>query len=324
MSSSDLMNSARIAITDCMAVKDNETLLIVTDTKLEDIGRVLYQAGIELGIETYLSIMEPLASNGTNAPPAITEAMKTANAVICATSTSLTHTKSRIDACAAGSRVATMPGITPETLKRGLGADYEGIAQRTLKITELLTKANVARVTTSLGTDINIPIDGIKAIASTGLIREPGSFGNLPSGEAYLMPKEDSSNGTIVVDGSFAGIGKMPEGETITMKVEEGYVTSIEGGKAAAKLVELLEPFGKPGRNLAELGIGTNDAAQICGDILEDEKVQGTIHLAVGNNKSMGGTIGPQIHLDGIIMNPNVWLDDQPLLLDGKLQIDFD
>lgn len=133
----------------------------------------------------------------------------------------------------------------------------------------------MARVTTKLGTDITIPLDGIKAIASTGLIREPGSFGNLPSGEAYLMPKEDSSNGTIVVDGSFAGIGKMPEGETITMKVEDGYVTSIEGGTAAMKLKGLLEPFGKLGHNLAELGVGTNDAAQICGDILEDEKVPG-------------------------------------------------
>lgn len=114
MSSEELKNSARIAITDCMAVKEDETLLIVTDTKLEDIGRVLFETGLELGIETYLSVMEPLASNGTNAPPAINEAMKAAKAVICATSTSLTHTKSRIDACAAGSRVATMPGITLE------------------------------------------------------------------------------------------------------------------------------------------------------------------------------------------------------------------
>lgn len=321
MNNGGLKKAARIAITDCMAVKENETLLIVTDTKMEAIGKLLLEEGIELGIETMMAIMNPRATHASNAPEAIEQAMIAADAVIAPASTSLTHTNSRIKACKAGSRVATMPGITPETLMRGLGADYEAIARRTIKITELMTNASVARLTTEQGTDITMPIDGIDAIASTGLIREPGSYGNLPSGEAYMMPKEGASNGVVVVDGSFAGLGMMPRGETITMKVEDGYVTSIEGGSAAAKLDELLKPHGKDGYNLAELGVGTNDAAEIYGMILEDEKVMGTVHLAVGNNKSMGGTIGPQIHLDGIINKPNLWIDDTAVLLNGDMQI---
>jgi leucyl aminopeptidase (aminopeptidase T) len=321
MSNESLMRSAKIAITDCMAVKLNEKLLIVTDTELEPIGKILFAAGLELGINTAMTLMPVLETHGTDAPAHVEAAMLKAHAVICATATSLTHTGSRRRACEAGSRVATMPGITAEILERGLGADYDAIAERTIKVTALLDKANVARVTTALGTDMTIPIDGINAISSTGLIRNPGDFGNLPSGESYMMPKEGASNGVIIVDGSFSGIGKMPKGETVKMVVEDGYVTSIEGGSAAAKLIELLEPHGKLGHNLAELGVGTNDSAQICGLILEDEKVMGTIHLAVGNNKSMGGTIGPKIHLDGIVNNPTVLLDGEPLLVNGQLQL---
>lgn len=321
MNRADLKNSARIAIVDCMGVRTDETLLIVTDTKLEEIGRILWEVGTELGIDTMMMLMNVRATHATDAPTPVAMAMAAANAVIAATSTSLTHTASRRAACEAGARVATMPGITPETLKRGLSADYEAIAERTKKVTALMTKAKVAHLTTDLGTDITIPIDGIKAIASTGIIREKGTFGNLPSGEAYMMPKEDSSEGVVVVDGSFAGIGMLPKGETITLRVEKGYVVAIEGGSAAKKLQELLDPHGKPGFNLAELGVGTNDAARICGAILEDEKVMGTVHLAVGNNMSMGGTIGPQIHLDGIINKPTLTLDGVPLLVKGEMKL---
>lgn len=322
MNDPELQNAARTAIVECMAVKLNETLLVVTDTALEAIGRLFYESGQALGIETILTVMEVRSSHAADAPPVVAEAMAAADAVIAPTSTSLTHTATRRQACEAGARVATMPGITRDTLIRGLNADYQAIADRTHVVTELLSAARLARVTSPKGTDIIIPIDGIHAHASTGLIREPGSFGNLPSGEAYLMPKENAAEGVIVVDGSMAGIGVLEAGETITMKVEAGYVTSIEGGPAADKLRALLEPFGKPAYNLAELGVGTNNSARICGAILEDEKVMGTVHLAVGNNVSMGGTVDVKIHLDGIITSPDLYLDGKPLLVGGDMKLD--
>ncbi|MCK4237326.1 MAG: aminopeptidase, partial [Candidatus Krumholzibacteria bacterium] len=167
-----------------------------------------------------------------------------------------------------------------------------------------------------------LPLEGINAIASTGLIHEPGSFGNLPSGEAYMMPVEDLSEGVFVVDGSMAGIGDL-EGKTpITIKVEKGYATEISGGPEAGLLKEKLEPLGKAAFNVAEFGVGTNDAAKIIGSILEDEKVMGTIHIALGNNMSMGGTVDVPIHLDGIVKNPTVELDSEKIMEKGKLLID--
>jgi len=319
--SKDLRVAAKSALLDCMALSENESLLIVTDEPLRGIGWAFCNAGKEICGDVSIIEITPRSGHGMEPPDAVAAAMAASDVVVMPTSTSFTHTSSRRAACKAGARVATMPGILPETLMRSLNADYEKIAERTYEVSRLLSKASVARLRSPSGTDITIPIKGIEAISSTGLIREPGSFGNLPSGESYLMPREGASEGVVVVDGSMAGIGLLEGGETITLLVDGGFVTGIEGKQAARKLESLLEPFGRPGRNLAELGVGTNHAARVIGAILEDEKVMGTVHVAVGNNKSMGGTIDVKVHLDGIIFAPTLELDGKPLLLDGQLKL---
>jgi leucyl aminopeptidase (aminopeptidase T) len=166
------------------------------------------------------------------------------------------------------------------------------------------------------GTDIVLPIKGRQVHASSGLFREKGQWGNLPTGEAYLAPREGESNGVVVVDGSMAGVGMVTE--PIRIIVQDGYATEISGGTAASRLVELLEPHGRDGRNVAEFGIGTNDKAILTGVILEDEKVMGTIHIAFGDNKSMGGSVRVASHLDGLVTQPTVWFDDRKIMDAGR------
>ncbi len=316
-----LLDASLIALRDCMKVKKGEQVLVITDSELKEIGAALLEAARSLETEAiYLEII-PRVRNGEEPPECVTHAMKHSDVVIAPTSKSLTHTAARREACAAGSRVATMPGITRDTMIRCLNADYYAIAERTKKITELLTGAKVARVTTESGTDLTLPLEGIDAIASTGLFHEPGKFGNLPSGEAYMMPAEGGSEGVFVVDGSMAGIGDLAGKTPITIKVEKGYATGITGGPEADRLKAKLEPLGMPAHNIAELGVGTNDAATIIGNILEDEKVMGTIHIALGNNMSMGGTVDVPIHLDGIIKNPTLELDGTVIMKKGKLLV---
>jgi leucyl aminopeptidase (aminopeptidase T) len=72
---------------------------------------------------------------------------------------------------------------------------------------------------------------------------------------------------------------------------------------------------------VAELGIGTNDKALITGNVLEDEKAIGTVHIAFGDNKSMGGKIRVASHLDGVIMDPTVYVDGNLIMKDGKFLI---
>lgn len=316
-----LFDSAVIAVKDCLKVQENETVLIVTDTVLREIGNALVEASRSLGAETMLMEMTPRERNGEEPPQAISEAMKNVDVVVAPADKSLTHTAARREACAAGTRVATMPGITIDTMVRCLGADYYAIADRTVKVTEMLSDAKVAHLTTASGTDLTLSLGGIKAIASTGLFHKPGSFGNLPSGEAYMMPEEGGSEGVFIVDGSMAGIGDLAGKKPITIKVEKGHAVEISGGPEADLLREKLEPLGKPAFNVAELGVGTNDAAKIIGNILEDEKVMGTVHIALGNNMSMGGTVNVAIHLDGIIKDPTLELDGKRIMENGRLLV---
>ncbi len=317
----ELQNAAGIAVKDCMAVKPEETVLVITDEPRRKIGYALFDAARELGKEAFILEIEPREVNGAEPPAAVAEIMKLVDVVLCPTTKSLTHTDARRNACKAGARVGTLPGITEEVMIRTMNADYHKIAELTYKLTEILDNSDTACLTTPMGTDITIPIKGIQAISSTGLITEAGTYGNMPSGESYLMPAEGKANGVFVVDGSMAGIGKI-EDQPITIKVENGYATEITGGKEARRLNEMLETVGQQGRNLAELGIGTNSMAIITGEILEDEKVMGTVHLALGNNVSMGGTVNVGFHVDGIMTRPTLKLDERFILKDGKLMID--
>ena len=317
----ELKKSSEIALRDCLNLQKNESLMVLTDDRTQKIGETLFTVGKELCEEAVLVVMPEREVNGQEPTESISDLMTKYDVVICPTAKSLTHTTARRNACSAGARVGTMPGITEEVMIRTLGADYHKIAERTYKLTEILDQGSQVHVTTAAGTDIIIPIQGINAISSTGLVTGKGTFGNLPSGESYLMPAEGKSNGVFVVDGSFAGIGKI--GTTpITVTVENGYAVKIEGGEEAGRLDEMLKPLGHDAYNLAELGIGTNDQAIVTGMILEDEKVMGTAHIALGNNMSMGGTCNVGIHVDGVFFKPTIKVDDRIILKEGELLIE--
>ncbi len=152
------------------------------------------------------------------------------------------------------------------------------------------------------------------------MYHKKGESGNLPTGETYNAPIEGTTNGIFVVDGSMAGLGLIGD-VNIKIEVKDGFAVKITGGRPAKKLNDMLDAVGKGARNIAEFGIGTNDSAKLSGILLEDEKVMGTVHLALGNNITMGGTFNVPIHLDGIIKKPTVYLDDKLLMKSGKLLI---
>ena len=312
----DLEHAALVAVRDCLGVRPAETLLIVTDPPLSRVAGVLARVARPLAREVLLLEYAERELNGQEPPPPVAVAMTGVDAVLAVTSKSLTHTAARRAATAAGARVATMPGISEECLVRTMTADYRAIAKRTERVAEMLSRARTAHLVTEAGTDLLLPIAGIAAIASTGLILERGAWGNLPSGEAYLMPEEGKAEGVVVVDGALAGIGTVVE--PVRIVVEAGRASRITGGADAQAFANILEKVGPQGRNVAELGVGTNDRAILTGRILEDEKILGTVHVAFGNNTSMGGTVDVPFHVDGIILKPTLTLDGEPILVGGR------
>ncbi len=320
MAVTKLDKASTIAIRDCMGTKKGETILVITDENKREIGVSLHENAKKMGFESLLVEMKAGDINGEEPPKVIAQLMQKFDIVLCPTSKSLTHTNARINASKKGVRIATLPGITKDTMIRGLSADYKKVAARSVKISHLLNKTKMVRITAPNGTDITLDISARDAIASKGLIHNKGEGGNLPTGEAFVAPTEGKTKGVFVVDGSMAGIG-ITEKQPIRIEVENGLATKISGGTKARKLIKMLEPYGNKGRNIAELGIGTNDKAKLCGLLLEDEKVMGTIHIALGNNKSMGGKVNVPIHLDGVVKNPTVEFDTKLIMKDGKLLV---
>ena len=314
----ELKNAAIIALKDCMGLQKEETLLIVCDETKREIALALHEAGKELCKESILLEMNSREINGQEPPRQIAELMKQVDAVICPTSKSLTHTNARREAAALGVRVGTMPGITVDCMVRCLNADYEKIIALTEHIAQKLVGVKNIRVVTNKGTDLFMPVDGRQILPSRGVMRNKGEWGNLPSGEVYMAPWEDKSNGRLVIDGSMAGLGMIKT--PITIEVVNGYAEKISGGEEADRLIALLEKSGRESRAVAEFGIGTNYKAQLTGMILEDEKVFGTIHIAFGNNISMGGNISVNSHLDGLVNQPDVYFDDELIMEKGKMK----
>ncbi|HFB68589.1 MAG TPA: aminopeptidase, partial [Calditrichae bacterium] len=216
-----LHEAALIAARDCMGIQNHETVLVVSDALTRKIGQALFDVSQDLCREVFMLEMLPRSVNGEEPPELVTEAMQRVDVVIAPLSTSITHTNARRLACAEGARVGTMPGITEDIMVRTMRADYHKIARLTHQVRDILSAGKTVRVTSPAGTDLTLPIDGINAIASTGLILERGSFGNLPSGEAYLMPQEGKAEGVLVVDGSMAGVGLITD-EPIRITIVNG------------------------------------------------------------------------------------------------------
>ena len=309
----DLKKAATIVIKDCLHVRGNEKVVIVTDRFCRPIGEALWSVAQDL-TDPVLVEITPRSIPGAEPPDLVSKLLISADVFIMPTEFSLTHTQARIQATKNGARGATMPGITVNMMNRTLNADYQRIARLTGKITEKLARTNKVRITTRLGTDLEIIVRGRHAHNDTGIVREPGAFSNLPAGESYIAPVENKSNGVIVVDGSFAPIGKLRQ--NVTLQVTKGKISKITGNK---KMTDIFNTHGPRERVLCELGIGTNYRARITGNVLEDEKVLGTIHVAFGNNLGFGGNNNARIHLDAVLKKPSVWFDNTIVIKNGRL-----
>ncbi len=292
-------------------------MLVITDEPLRSIGLHLWMKAKELGADAVYVEIIPRKVHGEEPPKPIAEAMKASEVVIAPTSKSITHTIARKEAAERGARVATMPGITEEIFIRTMSVDYELVQRLTNAVADVLDEGREVRVVTGLGTDLTFSIEGRKARRSTGILVNPGDWGNLPSGEAYIAPVEGTANGIVIVDGSMAGIGLLTQPMKMTFR--DGVAARIEGGLEAAKLNELLSKYGDEARNLGEFGVGTNPGARVGGVVLEDEKVLGTIHIALGSNFDFGGRVKAPVHLDGVVMRPSVYVDGRLIMKEGAL-----
>ncbi len=197
-----------------------------------------------------------------------------------------------------------------------ININYRELRRRLAKVIELLEGAKEVKIVTDSGTDLVFNVDGRQAIASGGDFSEPGTGGNIPSGEVYIAPVEGTANGTLVIDASSRNRHKTELiREPIIIKIRKGRILSIKGEVEADLLKESFdwarERAKYPDRvdHLCELGIGMNKHAKVIGTTIIDEKARGTAHIAFGSNYWFGGTVRTIIHLDQVFRDPAIYVD---------------
>ncbi|MDR7484570.1 MAG: hypothetical protein QN187_04495 [Armatimonadota bacterium] len=325
-----------------MGLRDEERLLVVTDLPTpqqwahlppEDVEAMLRRAYFarlvaevareHLPAHPVRFLTYPSTGRSAVEPPdEVAEAMAAADVVLIITSFSLSHTDAREAACRAGARVASMPRFIPEMLYPDgpMAVDYQAVAAATRAMAGLITAAHRVRITTPAGTDVAFSVEGRDGRSDDGIYVTRGAWGNLPAGEAYCAPLEGTAQGRLVVEpGWHARLT-----EPMTIRLERGEVVALDGGGAVgAQITEILDLAGRseatrPRRMLGELGIGTNPQARRTDITVEAEKIQGTVHLAVGDNSHMGGVVVADYHQDFVFPGPDVWFDDQPVIAGGR------
>jgi leucyl aminopeptidase (aminopeptidase T) len=303
-------------IRDCLDLNPSEEVLVICNPITEELGALLRINAQGEGGEATLAVISERESHAAEPPRAVAAAMLAVDIVVAPTIQSISHTEARRAATEAGVRIASMPGVTGEMLARLMGADLRLLRKRGASIGRALGAGAEARITCARGSDLRLGLEDRTAIIDAGALNMRGAFGNIPCGEAFIAPLEGTGEGILVVDGSIAGVGRV--GEPVELTVCDGHLTEASGSDGA-RLMELLTEHGPDGTSVAELGIGTNESAILTGNILEDEKILGTAHVAFGASAAIGGTVQVPVHLDCVVLRPTVEIDGSPIVRDGEL-----
>lgn len=313
----DLGPAVDTVVNRCLAIETGEQTLVIADRGTRAIGEALRDAAVEAGSDAVLAIMEPREVDGNEPPRIVAGALASCDVFIAPTTRSLSHTVARKRASDSGARGATMPGVTEDMLARVMAVDFDTMAARSNAVAELLTQAIEARVSCPRGTDFVLDLAERRGIADDGRLTAPGAFGNLPCGEGFVAPL--NGDGRIVVAATLATFGVADE--PVTLTVEHGRLVAADGS-VGPDFIQLLKHAGQQGTNLAELGVGTNDRARLTGNVLEDEKILGTIHVAFGASAGIGGTVSVPIHLDVVVLEPTLDVDGTRVLDQGRYVLD--
>ncbi|MEC7272893.1 MAG: aminopeptidase [Candidatus Thermoplasmatota archaeon] len=313
----------------CMDIRRGENVLIVCDPTTAEIGQSLHIATQKRSDRVLLIVMPKSRHHGEEPPSPVAALMRQQQVVIAATKYSLTHTRAARQALKDGARIATMPGMTFELYTEGgMTADFQDVKRRISNIANFLRRRRIINVKSESGTDVTFEVNWRDwKLDDNGICNRPRMLTNLPAGKVFILPKEGTMNGTIVIDGSW---DSTLIDEPVEFIVEDGTVVDVKGGTLAATI---RQSYGEVAKKLktkdresvwtvAEFGFGMNPSARLVGNVLEDEKRMGSCYFSIGDNTGLGGTSNAGIHVSGVLAEPSVWLDDSCLTEAGVFKAD--
>jgi leucyl aminopeptidase (aminopeptidase T) len=319
------------AVENCLRVKTDENAVIITDSQTIEIGSALKTAIEEIAGETRIFVMEDFGERPIEFPQALEDAIRRADVSVYAAQGAKgelqTFRMPMLKAVEANVRLrhAHMIGITPEIMKDGMCSDYQEIQRVSRLLYEKIKDARRIRVVTEKGTNFVAEFSPeLKWIVSDGYIT-PGLWKNLPDGEVFTSPV--NVNGTVVIDGCLGDFFTEKYGSVENTPV----IVEVADGRAIKESVQCddeelynelstyLFDTDENSHRIGEFAIGTNiGLTELIYNLLQDEKFPG-VHIAFGSPLpgKTGATWDSKAHVDGVIKNPNIYVDGEMIMEKG-------
>jgi hypothetical protein len=300
-------------------VQPGERAVVLVDEPLAEEGSQLLIALRDVGAEPRLELWagkRPLQ----HAPPAAMAALADATLMF------FLSAEPRGDEAAArfetsarvhenGGRGVYLGLVDSELLAGELSQPALDLSDTARRLLSQLEGARELHVRGAAGTDLKLRVEG-RPWRCDALPLQAGGFANYPNGEVYVAPHADGAEGLLVVDLTVPYTVNGLVDEPVRLRFEGGRAVSIEGGRAAQMLRELVADAGKGADVIAELGIGFNPTVAPRGHVMLDEKAAGTAHVAIGRNTGQyGGDNEAEIHVDCVFSAPQVVVDGRPIQL---------
>ncbi len=197
---------------------------------------------------------------------------------------------------------------------------------------ELLVQAKTLRVTSPAGTDVTYQLGQYPVMTEYGYTDQPGRWDHWPSGFLFTNGNDGGVEGTVVLAPGDIVIAPFRAYVTdpVTITIEQGLIVDVRGGQSAMLLRDYMDEFADdPRRNeIAHIGWGLNEKARWSrlataqrGFGMEARSCYGNVMFATGPNAELGGTNHSPCHLDIPMRGCSLFLDDEPVLLDGEFAV---
>ena len=304
----------------CGNLSCNEKVLFIYDDSTKDVLPYLFHEA-EKRSQNLIKIKIPLMSHHGQEPSSeVVSMMKDSDLIVALTKMSLAHTKARLDACNLKSRYLSLAEYSLDILenKAILGVN-KTILEKLNTMEDFFNKGKNVFIETKLGTKLNLDISTRKANNCPGYVTKSGDLGSPPDMEVNISPLENKSNGIIIIDGSIThpslGLIKNP----VKLDIKDGSIINFSNSTEGNLIKNIMQDVNdKKAYVLAELGIGFNREAELNGMMLIDEGAANCIHFGFGSNSTVGGLNKISFHLDYVMRNANLYVDNKLLIREGN------
>ena len=313
---SSLNHTCDILVKECAHVRQGEEVLVLADDlQAPELSTAISTAASKLRAHA-VSVVYPAISPYREPPRTVLHAMKSSDVIIACSTTPIAGGIIE-EALKAGTRILSMFRITIDALCRTVPVDYRALTIEMKKIKKMLDASHFVEISSSRGTHLKVQMADRQTMLALGSIQKPGEIDFIPAGAIGVAPLEGTAEGKVVVDGTILGFGRCLK--PITFEIEKGRVKGVKGGDDWKGLKELLRRD-ENAPMLCEIGLGANPKAKLVGGP-EDERVRGSVHIGLGENRYFGGTLASTSHLDGTMLRATLKVDGKGLVKDGRLLI---